>query len=83
MLLDAFSGGFEWGKIAFESIIIIKIYPALSVAIGGRDEMDGSRHLWMTHSIYITCHHSRRLGVVLVVGPGDTGLFSWIYIYIN
>jgi len=30
------------------SSIIIKIYPALSLAIGGRDGVDGSGALWMT-----------------------------------
>ena len=33
------------------SIIIIKIYPALSVVIGGRDGMDCGRRVWMTCSI--------------------------------
>ena len=56
-----------------KSIIIIKIYPALSAAIGGRDGMDCSRHVWMTCFINRTRHHSRRLGIVLAVG--DVGLF--------
>jgi hypothetical protein len=41
------------------SSIIIIIYPALSAAIGGRDGMDCSRHLWMTCSINRT-HHALR-----------------------
>jgi len=40
------------------SSIIIKIYPALSLAIGGRDGMDCSGGHWMTCSNYRTHHHS-------------------------
>jgi hypothetical protein len=55
------------------SIIIIKIYPALSAAVGGRDGMDRSRRLWMTCSIYGTRHQSQRF--VLVLAIGDVGPF--------
>ena len=37
------------------SNIIIKIYPALSLAIGGRDGMDCSGGHWMTCSIIRKC----------------------------
>ena len=50
------------------STIIIKINPALSAVLGGRDGMDCRRRLWMTCSIYRIRHQSRRLGIVLVVG---------------
>jgi hypothetical protein len=40
------------------SRIIIKIYGALSLAIGGWDGMDGGRGHWMTHSNYRTRHQS-------------------------
>ena len=55
-------------KLDSESIIIIRNYPALSTAIGGRDGMDGSRWLWMTHSNYRTRHESWLLGRFLAVG---------------
>jgi len=52
------------------SSIIIQIYPALSLAIGGRDGMDGGRGHWMTSSIIRTRHQSwlsgRFLTVVLI-----------------
>ena len=35
-------------KTYLGSIIVIKIYPALSLAIGRRDGMDGSGVDWMT-----------------------------------
>jgi hypothetical protein len=54
--LAGVSGG---EKTYLGSSIIIKIYPALSLAIGGRDGMDGSGGHWMTHSNYRTCHHSQ------------------------
>ena len=67
--------GFSGGVTLFSvSIVIIKIYPTLSAAIGGQDGMDCSRRLWMTCSIIRTCHQSRRLVIVLVVG--DVGLLS-------
>jgi len=40
------------------SSIIIKIYPALSPAIGGWDGMDGGRGHWMTRSNYRMWHQS-------------------------
>jgi len=40
------------------SIIVIKIYPTLSLAVGGRDGMDASGGHWMTHSNYRTRHPS-------------------------
>ena len=43
------------------STLIIKIYPALSLAIGGRDGMDGGGAHWMTHSNYSTRHQSLAL----------------------
>ena len=65
--------------------IIIKIYPALSTAIGGRDGMDGSGVHWMTHSIYRMCHQSCLLGAsshLAGVSGGGMGiilieLFIW------
>ena len=50
------------------SIIIIKFYPALSLAIGGRDGMDGSGRHWMTRSNYRTGHQSLLSGRFLAVG---------------
>jgi hypothetical protein len=41
-------------KIYLGSSIIMNIYPALSLVIGGRDRMDCSRRIWMTCSIYRT-----------------------------
>jgi len=38
------------------SSIIIIIYPAFSLAIGGRDGVDGSGGHWMTRSNYRTRH---------------------------
>jgi len=67
-LLGAFGRGFGWGKNIFRSKIIIKIYPALSLAIGERDGMDASGGHWMTHSNYRTCHHSWLSGRFLTVG---------------
>jgi hypothetical protein len=76
--LVGFSGGV---KLFSVSIVIIKIYPALSAAIGGRDGMDCSRRVWMTCSIIRTRHQPRRLRMIFVVG--DVGhSFSWIYTYI-
>ena len=57
-------------KMYLGSRIIIKINPALSLAIGGRDGMDAGGGHWMTYSI-----NRRRLGIVLVAG--DVGhIFS-------
>lgn len=40
--------GISGGDIFYlESSIIIKFYPIISPAIGGRDGMDGSRAYWM------------------------------------
>ena len=69
--LAGFSGGVTLFSV---SIVIIKIYPALSAAIGGWDGMDCSRRLWMMCSIIRTHHQSRRLVIVLIVG--DVGLLS-------
>jgi len=75
--LAGVSGG---GKIYSWFMIVIKIYPALSTAIGGRDWMDCSRRLWMSSSIYITRHQSQRSGMVFVIG--DVGqFFSQKYIH--
>jgi len=43
--LAGVSGG---EKIHLGSSILIKIYPTLSAAIGGRNWMDGERAYWMT-----------------------------------
>ena len=48
-------------KTYLGSSIIIKIYPTLSLAIGGRDRMDGGGGHWMTCSNYRTRHLSGRL----------------------
>jgi hypothetical protein len=50
------------------SSIIIKIYPTLSLAIGGRDGMDGGGGHWMTRSNYRTRHQSWLSGRFLAVG---------------
>ena len=63
--LAGFSGGV---KLFLAPIVIIKIYPALSTAIGGQDGMDCRRRLRMMHSINRICHQSQRLGIVFVVG---------------
>jgi hypothetical protein len=55
------------------SRIIIKIYPALSLATGGRDGMDGGGGHWMTRSNYRTRHQSwlcRRFLAVGLIGRG-------------
>ena len=49
-------------------IIIVKIYPALSTAVGGWDRMDCRRPLWMTLFIYRTHHQSQCLGIDLIIG---------------
>ena len=43
-------------KLDSESIIIIRNYPALSTAIGGRDGMDGGGGHWMMRANYRTRH---------------------------
>jgi len=55
-------------KIYLRSSLTMKIYPTVSLAIGGRDGMDGRRRLWMTCSIYRIRHQSPALGIVLVIG---------------
>ena len=45
------------------SITLIKHYPAIYLAIGGRDRMDCSGGHWMTCPINRTCHQSRHLAV--------------------
>ena len=68
-------------KTYLGSIIIIKIYPTLSLAIGGQDGMDGGGGHWMTHSNYRTHHQSWRFLAVLVVGDAGQCL-PRRYIYI-
>jgi len=63
--LAAVSGG---EKRYSGSSIIIKINPALSLAIGGRDEMDCSGGHWMTCSIIRTRHPSWLSRRFLAVG---------------
>jgi hypothetical protein len=58
------------------SSIIIKIYPALSLAIGGRDGMDGGGGHWMTHSNYRTRHQSWLSGASSLLGSFGGG-FGW------
>ena len=53
---------------------IIKIYPALSLAIGGRDGMDCSGGHWMTCSNYRTRHHSWLSGRFFAVGHNWRGI---------
>ena len=47
-LLCAFGRGFDGEKKYLVSSIIMKIYPAISAAIGGLHGMDGGREHWMT-----------------------------------
>jgi len=77
--LAGVSGG---KKIYLGSSIIMEIYPAASLIIGGRDGMDGRRRIWMTCSINKTRHQSLRLWIVLVVGEFGQ-FFSYKYIYIG
>jgi len=68
--LAGVSGG---EKMDSGSGIIIKIYPALSPAIGGRDGMDCGGGHWMTCSIIRTCHQlwlSRRFLTVGLIWRG-------------
>jgi hypothetical protein len=47
--------GISGGEIFYlGSSIMIKIYPTLSAAIGGRDGMDGSRAYWMMFPFWET-----------------------------
>jgi hypothetical protein len=48
--------------------IIIKIYPALSLAIGGRDRVDAGGGHWMMCSNYRTRHQSWLSGHFLAIG---------------
>jgi hypothetical protein len=57
--LAGVSGG---GKLQLGSSIVMKIYPALSLVIGGRDGMDCRRRLWMTRSTNRTRHQSPAFG---------------------
>ena len=71
--LAGVSGGI---KLRLKSIIIIKIYPGLYAAIGGRDGMDCSRRLWMTCSINRTRHQS-------VLGDRLRRWGHWVVFFIN
>jgi len=63
--LAGVSGG---GKMYSGSRIIIKIYPALSLAIVGWGRVDGGRRHWMTHSNYRTHHQLGVLGISFAPG---------------
>jgi hypothetical protein len=65
------------------SSIIIKIYPALSLAIGGRDGMDGSGGHWMTCSNYRRDRQSWLYGRFLAVGCIWRGFRAGYGYYIN
>ena len=65
MHLAGVSGG---EKTYVGSIIIIKFYPTLSLAIGGRDGMDAGGGHWMTRSNYRTRHQPWLSGRLLAVG---------------
>jgi hypothetical protein len=55
------------------SIILLKHYSAIYLAIGGWDRMDCNGAHWMTCPINRTRHQSRRSGIILVVG--DVGQY--------
>ena len=63
--LAGVSGG---EKTYLGSSIFIKVYPALSLAIGERDGMDGGGGHWMMRSNYRTHHQSWLSGRFLTVG---------------
>ena len=67
-------------KIYSGSSIIIKIYPALSLAIGGWDRVDGGRGHWMTSSrrVLIIEHviNHGSLGASSLLGSFG-GFFGW------
>ena len=63
--LAGISGG---EKTYSGSSIITKIYPALSLVIGGRHRMDGGGGHWMTHSNYRTRQQSWLSGRFLAIG---------------
>jgi len=58
------------------SRIIIIIYPARSLAIGGRDGVDGGGGHWMTRSNYRTRHQSWLSGASSLLGSFGRG-FRW------
>ena len=68
-------------KIYLGSSIIITIDPALSLAIGRQDGMDGGGGHWMTCSIIRTCHLS--LGRFLRFGMGYHGGMGIILIELH
>ena len=74
------AGVSEGEKTYLGSSIIMKIYPAISLVIAGRDGMDGRRRIWMMCSIYRTRHQSLRLGIIFVVGDVG-GVFFTEYIH--
>jgi len=63
------------------SITLMKTYPALFTAIGGRDGMDAGGAHWMTCAIYRT-NQRWALGVALVVWD-IVLIFSLQYIYVS
>ena len=63
--LAGVSGG---EKIHLGSSILMKIYPALSLVMGGQDGVDGGGAHWMTFSIIRTRHQSWLSGRFLTVG---------------
>ena len=76
--------GFRGGEKTYSgSSIIIKIYPALSLAIGGWDGMDGSRGHWMTCSNYRRDRQSWLYGRFLTVGCIWQGFRAGYGYYIN
>ena len=78
--LAGVSGGV---KLQMECIIVVKIYPALSLAIGGRDGMDCRRLVWMTCSIYRTRHQSWRSGVRPRCWGRWAYIFATSYVYLG
>ena len=62
--LAGVSGG---EKIYLGSSILMKIYPALSLVMGGQDGVDGGGAHWMTCSIIRTHHQSWLSGRFLTV----------------
>ena len=78
--LAGVSGG---EKIYLVSTIIMKIYPAVSLTIGGWDGMDGRRRIWMTCSIYRTHHQSLHLGIIFVARDIGWVFFIEIVMYMS
>ena len=60
-------------KLDSGSSIIIIIYPALSLAIGGRDGMDGGGGLWMMCSNYRATHQTCLSRHLFAVGRNQQG----------